>query len=105
MIPKDTRVISEIHQVNMLGEDITDYIDAKNAFKAMIKEFQYQKGNIRDKDKQFRDVYLKSFIHRSHFGAKALINFKHKVMDLNKNNVEQKKMDPEVQKLERLKHD
>ena len=51
MIPKDTRVISEIHQVNMVGDDITDYIDEKNAFKAMIKEFQYKKGTIRDKDK------------------------------------------------------
>lgn len=51
MIPKDTRIISEIHQVNMKKEDMADYIDARNAFKAMIKEYQYQKGNIREKDK------------------------------------------------------
>ena len=48
----------------MKKEDLVEYIDEKNSFKAMLKEYQYQKGTIRDKDKGYRDVYLKSFIHR-----------------------------------------
>ena len=48
----------------MNENDLVEYIDAKNSFKAMMKEYYYQKGSIRDKDKGYKDVYLKSFIHR-----------------------------------------
>jgi|TARA_B110001469_G_C9632331_1_gene316476 hypothetical protein len=48
----------------MKEQQIVEYIDEKNAFASLVKEHQYQAGVMRDKDKEFKDTYLKSFIHR-----------------------------------------
>lgn len=59
----------------MEDKQIVDYIDEKNAFASLEKEYQYQSGTIRDKDKEYKDTYLKSFIHRTIFKYTALKNF------------------------------
>jgi len=105
MIPKDARVISEMHQVHMTPEDLVEYVDEKNAFKAMEKEHEYQIGMIRDKDKEFRENYLKSFVHRRAFDTQALTKFKNHVRELNRNRKQAKPKDPERIKLERIKHE
>lgn len=64
---------------------IREYIDEKNAFNAIVKEHFYNNGQAKDKDKQFRDAYMMSFIHRREFQSKTLRNFKSKVKKLNSN--------------------
>ena len=49
---------------------IREYIDEKNAFNALVKE---NEPIIKEKDKEFSDVYTKSFINRSEFKTKTLI--------------------------------
>lgn len=51
----------------MKRSELREYIDELNAFKAMEKEIYYRNLRLRDKDKEYRDNYTKSFIHRSKF--------------------------------------
>ena len=49
----------------MSKQELSEYIDEKETFNAMVREHEYKMGNLRDKDKEFRDQYLRSFIHKS----------------------------------------
>ena len=69
----------------MKKSELREYIDELNAFKAMAKEIQHRAANVRDKDKDYRDNYMKSFIHRSRFRSRTLAKFKKGVMILNSN--------------------
>lgn len=60
----------------MTKEQLAEYVDEKAAFVAMVKESAYQTGRVRDKDKDYRDNYLKSFIHKSEFASRTLKKFK-----------------------------
>ena len=60
----------------MNEQELNDYLDEKNAFSAMVKEHEYQIGKMKDKDKEFKENYMKSFIHRSNFMSKTLSKFK-----------------------------
>ena len=60
----------------MTREQVTEYVDEKAAFVAMVKENGYQSKRVRDKDKDYRDNYLKSFIHKSDFLSRTLKKFK-----------------------------
>jgi len=71
----------------------------------MVKENHYQSTTVRDKDKDLRDNYLKSFIHKSGFESVTLSNFKHHTMTLNSNMKGAPPKDKAVQKAERLKHE
>jgi hypothetical protein len=51
----------------------------------MVKEHFFQVGHTKDKDKEYRDNYMKSFIHRSEFESRTLKTFKLKVRELNSN--------------------
>jgi hypothetical protein len=94
MFPKDKRIINNKKRANMTHSQIREYIDEKNAFNAIVKEHMYQTGIIKDKEKDFSDAYMKSFIHRSAFNTKTLRSFKDKVKILNSN----KKRKPEKDK-------
>lgn len=59
--------------------ELREYIDELNAFKAMEKEIYYRNQKLRDKDKEYRDNYTKSFIYRSKFHSKTLAKFKKSV--------------------------
>jgi len=52
-----------------------DYIDEKNAFKSLVKEYQYQEGVHRDKDKMYAESFMKSNIYKRDYGYEALKNF------------------------------
>jgi len=51
----------------------------------MEKEIKYRSSRVRDKDKEYRDNFTKSFIHRSKFKSGTLGIFKKGVMVLNSN--------------------
>jgi len=60
---------------------------------------------MKDKEKDYTDTYMKSFIHRSTFHSKALTEFKEKVKKLNSNAKPVKVKDPGLRQQERLKHE
>lgn len=73
MSPKDRRQVqNKDKRALMTRDELTEYVDEKAAFVAMVKENTYQSRRVRDKDKDYRDNYLKSFIHKSLFGSKTL---------------------------------
>ena len=67
IFPKDKRLIQNKMRSLMSKEEIKDMIDEKNAFDAMCKDHQYTSYMLKDKEKEYRDNYLKSFIYRSNF--------------------------------------
>ena len=79
MISKDKRLINKKCFALMKRMELREYIDELNAFKAMEKEIYYRNQKLRDKDKDFRDNYTKSFIYRSKFNSKTLAKFKKSV--------------------------
>lgn len=40
---------------------------------------------MKEKENEYKETYMKSFIHRSKFNSKTLIKFKEKVEQLNNN--------------------
>ena len=59
--------------------ELKDYLDEKNAFKAMCKEIDYQSGNLKEKEKEYKENYMKSFIANSDFKTETLREFKKNV--------------------------
>ena len=53
----------------------------------MCKENNYENGTVREKDKEFKETYMKSFIYRSEFKSEKLTQFKKKVERLNRNGI------------------
>lgn len=84
MFPKDNRLISRIFRAEMEYDEIQEFVDEKNTFKAMCKQHAYKVPYIRDKDKEFRDNYIKSFIHGQHFETDTLLKFKENVKNMNR---------------------
>ena len=72
---------------------------------AMVKDNEYMSRKVRDKDKAYRDNYLKSFIHKSEFNSKTLTLFKKHTMGINCNIKQPPMKSKEVIKAEKLKHD
>lgn len=85
LISKDKRLINDKFFALMNKKQLKEYIDELNAFKAMEKEIKYRSSRVRDKDKEYRDNFTKSFIHRSKFKSGTLGLFKKGVMVLNSN--------------------
>lgn len=104
MFPKDKRIIMIKKRAHMNNKMIREYIDEKNAFNALVKEHMYATPTIKEKEKEYSDVYMKSFIHRSNFTTATLQKFKQQVKILNSNKPIPKRIDENVKTLERLKH-
>jgi hypothetical protein len=104
MFPKDKRIIMLKKRAHMNNKMIREYIDEKNAFNALVKEHMYNTPTIKEKEKEYSDVYMKSFIHRSNFTTATLQKFKQQVKILNSNKPIPKRIDENVKKTERLKH-
>ena len=83
LFPKDKRLIDSHFRYEMDPAAVHDFVDERNAFKALLKQHTYQAAKVRDKDKELRDNYVKSFFHRSDFESKALKTFKRNVVRLN----------------------
>jgi hypothetical protein len=67
LYPIDKRKISQ-HMASKFNErELREYVDEKNAFKALMNEHRYRAPMTRDKDKEYKDTYLCSFIHKSTF--------------------------------------
>ena len=71
----------------------------------MIKQNEYDNKMYRNKDKDFRDNYLKSFIHKSKFESRTLNKFKNHTMILNSNNMSIKNKCKTIVMMEKLKHE
>ena len=89
----------------MKKSELREYIDELNAFKAMAKEIQHRAANVRDKDKDYRDNYMKSFIHRSRFRSRTLRKFKEGVRALNSNKKQEIQKSKEVKEQEKMKYE
>ena len=85
LYPKDNREIKNHCQVLLDGEGITEYLNEKALFQSTAKETQYEFGSTKEKEKEFKETYMKSFIHRSKFNMNSLVKFKDKVEMLNRN--------------------
>tara|TARA_B110001469_G_scaffold90400_1_gene85826 strand:+ start:1182 stop:1640 length:459 start_codon:yes stop_codon:yes gene_type:complete len=85
IFPKDKRAIQNQYFAQMEEESLIDYLDERNAFNALVKEHEYQIGKVKDKEKEYKENYMKSFIHRSNFMSKTLSEFKSRVELLNTN--------------------
>jgi len=83
IFPKDKRVIQSQKRANFTRQELREYIDEKCAFNALVKEHAYQVGSTKEKEKEFGDNYMKSFIHRSEFLTTSLKKFKTRVKHLN----------------------
>jgi len=95
IFPIDRRQISQVQRVQMGKDDLIQYIDEHNAFKAMCKENEYTVPKLRDKDKYYRDNYLRSFINKKDFTMTSLRKFKENVQKLNCNEKELPKISKE----------
>jgi len=106
MFPIDQRKITRYYNLpRMKPDQIVDYIDEKNAFKALSLQQNHRSQKVREKDKFFRDVYLKSSIHRIHFDTHAMRNFKKICVDMNQTKKkEEEKEDREAMKVAQLRH-
>jgi hypothetical protein len=82
-----------------------EFLDERNAFEALAKELSYQTGQMKDKEKQYKENFMKSFICRSHFKTKTLVEFQEYVEGLNLNVKPLKKKSREQEQAEKLKHD
>ena len=51
----------------MNQDDVDEYLDEKGAFRSMVKEHTYQNSKVREKDQDYRENYVKSFLHRADF--------------------------------------
>lgn len=71
----------------------------------MVKEIAYQQGHEREKDNQYRENYMKSFIHRSDFDSATLKKFKKSVQVMNTIKTKEKPKSKDVEKAEKVKHE
>jgi hypothetical protein len=101
---KDKRAIMNQKRANMTHAQLVEYIDEKAKFIAMEKETFFEVGHTKDKEKEYRDNYIKSFIHRSEFESKTLKKFKLKVKQLNSNYKDEKHKPQNIVKEEKLRH-
>ena len=104
IFPKDQRVMKKVAFAKMNQQELNDYIDERSAFQALVKEHYYKFGNTKDKDKLYRDSYVKSFIHRNAFASDTLTTFKNKIKVLNSNEKQKIIKDEKIQRAEKLKH-
>lgn len=70
--PVDRRLISCKYRALMDDDELRNYMDERNSFKALCKEHDYSNPKIRDKDKTYRDNYLRSFINKQQFRSNTL---------------------------------
>ena len=105
LFPKDKRLVNQLKRVYMSPEQIQEYVDEKSAFHALVKENSYQSQRVRDKEKVYRENYMKSFIYRAKFQSNTLGRFKSIVMDLNKNGKKVKAKSKEIIKQEKIKYE
>ena len=54
-------------RVFMDEKQFIEFVDEKNAFQSMVKEHSYQVKKEREKDKEYRETYVKSFMYKADF--------------------------------------
>mmetsp|Transcript_7183 Transcript_7183/g.12108 ORF Transcript_7183/g.12108 Transcript_7183/m.12108 type:complete len:1503 (-) Transcript_7183:75-4583(-) len=89
----------------MTSDELREYLDEKNAFNALVRDHKYSYVQTREKDKEYRENYIKSFIHRSNFKSETLRIFKENTKFLNLNTKPVKTKTKEQSQIERLKHE
>jgi hypothetical protein len=67
----------------MSAEELIDYINNKNDYKAIEKCVFYNSKHLKNKSNMYRENYIKSFIYRSNFKTESLKKFKNMVSSLN----------------------
>ena len=101
--PIDKRDIAKVKRGSMSKEQIKEYVNERNQFKRMCVDLDSKTKYVREKDKEFRDNYFRSFLHRQEFNTSTINKFKEKVQDLNNNRKPPEKVDPEKRRAELIK--
>lgn len=103
LIPKDKRKF--IPRTKLDRYELINYIDEKRAYEAMKRELEMGMKKNKQKEQEFSDNYIKSFIHRSKFKSRALIEFKKKVKELNTFEKKESFKSQEEKNAEKLQHE
>lgn len=77
--PIDKRDIAKVKRGYMSKEAIREYVNERNHFKRMCVDLDSKTKYVREKDKEFRDNYFRSFLHRQDFGTSTMNKFNEKV--------------------------
>ena len=101
--PIDKRDIAKVKRGYMSKEQIKEYVNERNHFKRMCVDLDSKTKYVREKDKEFRDNYFRSFLHRQDFGTSTMNKFNEKVQELNNNRKPPEKVDPEKRRAELIK--
>lgn len=101
--PIDKRDIAKVKRGYMSKEAIREYVNERNHFKRMCVDLDSKTKYVREKDKEFRDNYFRSFLHRQDFGTSTMNKFNEKVQELNNNRRPPEKVDPEKRRAELIK--
>ena len=101
--PIDKRDIAKVKRGYMSKEAIREYVNERNHFKRMCVDLDSKTKYVREKDKEFRDNYFRSFLHRQDFGTSTMNKFNEKVQELNNNRKPPEKVDPEKRRAELIK--
>jgi hypothetical protein len=101
--PIDKRDIAKVKRGYMSKEAIREYVNERNHFKRMCVDLDSKTKYVREKDKEFRDNYFRSFLHRQEFRTAAMTKFNEKVQELNNNRKPPEKVDPEKRRAELIK--
>lgn len=105
LIAKDKRLINTKCFALMDKPQLREYLNEHAAFKADEWEIKNKQSRIKDKEKEFRDNYSKSFINRAQFKSKTLKLFKKGVKILNSNKKTKPVKDTRLKELEKMKHE
>lgn len=101
--PIDKREIAKVQISSMNRSQIYDYINERNHFKQLCIDLDLKTKFMKEKDKDYRDNYFRSFLHKQEFKTAAINKFKEKIQELNNNRKPPEKVDPEKRRAELIK--
>ena len=93
--PIDKRDIANVYLSKMDKDQIKTYVDERNNFKQMCIDLDQQTKYQKEKDKEYRDNYFRSFLAKQECQSIAVNKFKDKIQELNNNRRAVEKVDPE----------
>ena len=85
LFPKDKRQIEKFDRTRMTYEELKEFQDERNAFKAMSKEFNYETRKVNEKEKPYNDVFTKSKFFKAEYESNVLKKFRRNIAILNSN--------------------
>jgi hypothetical protein len=69
MFPTDSRLIAKLSAASLTEEELRTFIDGRNAFMALEDEHTKKMGLVKEKEMEYRDIYLRSNMFRQDFDS------------------------------------